>query len=70
MIGVEPIESNFLNIIEIITNGKTAKGTTRYRCKECNKTWSDRSIGKPPQGLTAMTNAEKPKKFRDKNKTY
>ena len=30
-----------------ISNGVTKAGTSRYRCKECDKTWSDRAIGRP-----------------------
>ena len=28
-------------------NGTTKKGTVRYRCKECQKTWSNAKIGRP-----------------------
>ena len=28
-------------------NGATKAGTSRYRCLECNKTWSDGKIGRP-----------------------
>lgn len=48
------------------TNGKTKKGTVRYLCKDCHKSWSKNPIGRPPKGLVAMTNAERQKLFRDK----
>lgn len=51
------------------TNGTTKKGTVRYLCKDCHKSWSDRSIGRPTIGLVPMTNAERQKKHREKLKT-
>ena len=48
------------------TNGKTPKGTIRYFCKDCRKSWSDRAIGRPPRELVAMTNAERQTLYRQK----
>ena len=48
--------------------GSTPKGTIRYRCKDCDKTWSDRPIGRPTVGDVAMTDAERQRRSRAKRK--
>ncbi|MDJ0577380.1 MAG: hypothetical protein QNJ65_19745 [Xenococcaceae cyanobacterium MO_234.B1] len=53
---------------KIRTNGTTKTGTTRYRCKDCHKSWSQRPIGRPPKGLVAMTNAERQKLHRQRKR--
>ena len=49
-------------------NGTTKKGTVRYRCQDCGKSWSDRPIGRPLKGAIAMTNAERQRRYRQKKK--
>lgn len=51
------------------TNGKTRKGTTRYYCKDCRKSWCKTPVGRPSLGLVAMTNAEKQKAYRERKKS-
>ena len=49
-------------------NGTTPKGTTRYRCNDCGKTWSDRPNGRPTIGDLPMTAAERKRRSRAKQK--
>lgn len=50
------------------TNGTTKKGTVRYFCKDCKKSWSKNPIGRPPNGLIAQTPAESQKAYRERKK--
>lgn len=49
-------------------HGLTKRGTPRYKCIDCFKTFTGTKLGRPPQGIRAMTNAERQKKHRNKKR--
>ncbi len=53
---------------KIKIHGVTKSGTTRYKCKDCLKTFTGTKVGRPPNGYRAMSNKERQKKYRDKKK--
>lgn len=55
-----------------VKNGKTQSGFQRYKCKSCDKRFSESgySDGRPPEGDRALTNAEKQKRWYEKNKEF
>jgi len=47
----EILKCKYCSSSSTIKYGKTSKGTLRYKCKDCGKTWvndSDKNAGKPP----------------------
>ena len=49
--------------------GKTRSGTPRYRCKDCQKTWSlDKQVGRPYEGGKEKTGYQKFKEGNELSK--
>jgi transposase-like protein len=55
---------------QIKKNGLSKLGYQRYRCKICNKHWSDnpKGIGRPPINPEPMTDAQRAKNYRLRKK--
>jgi hypothetical protein len=49
-------------------SGFTKVGSPRYRCRDCDKTWSDKPVGRPPLGEETMSNSEYQRRFLAKRK--
>lgn len=47
-------------------NGKTSSGTQRYRCNDCNKSFTLTPVGRPCLGEVPLTNYERVKRHRQK----
>ena len=48
-------------------NGKTKKGTQRYRCGKCHESPKTEQVGRPPINGNPMTGAERQAKYRHKD---
>jgi InsA N-terminal domain len=49
-------------------NGQTSSGTQRYRCNECNKSFTFTVVGRPLLGDRPLTSYERVKRARAKKR--